>query len=73
MCSMHCNRASASVPLACAEIEYKLLQSFATLPSADTCGAAANDYLGSSAATAQLHTMLQEENGFTAQVGAPQY
>jgi hypothetical protein len=44
-------------------------QSFATLPSAETCGAAANDYLGSSAASAQLHTMLQEENGFTAQVG----
>lgn len=46
-----------------------MLQSFATLPSAETCGAAANDYLGSSAASAQLHTMLQEENGFTAQVG----
>lgn len=46
-----------------------VLQSFATLPSAGTCGAAANDYLGSSAASAQLHTMLQEENGFTAQVG----
>ena len=44
-------------------------QSFATLPSAEACGAAANDYLGSSAASAQLHTMLQEENGFTAQVG----
>lgn len=74
MCAMKALAASPAVSKSASRQQHALTlaavsQSFATLPSAETCGAAANDYLGSSAASAQLHTMLQEENGFTAQVG----